>query len=45
MKRRLRPSRLPNPLPDTHTEAFFSGIGIGFVLAVAIAVIVFQGVK
>jgi hypothetical protein len=38
-RRRLKPTRLPHPVLDAHTEAFFSGIAIGFVLAAALAVI------
>lgn len=40
-RRRLgRPTRLPNPVLDAHSEAFFSGIGIGFVCAIAVGVMV-----
>lgn len=41
-RRRLKPSRLPHPIADTHLEAFFSGIGIGFICAIALAVIVWK---
>lgn len=44
LRRRLRPSRLPHPVLDAHTEAFFSGIAIGFVLALAAGVLMFKGV-
>jgi hypothetical protein len=41
-RRKLRPSRLPNPVQDAHSEAFFSGIGIGAVLAISAMVILWQ---
>lgn len=43
LRRRLKPTRLPHPVLDAHTEAFFSGIGVGVVLAAAIAVIFLGG--
>jgi hypothetical protein len=42
-RRRLRPSRLPNPLPDTHSESFWSGYWIGVVTTIGAAVIALVG--
>jgi len=43
LRRRFKPTRLPHPVLDAHTEAFFSGLAIGVVLAAAIAVIFLGG--
>lgn len=43
LRRRLKPTRLPHPVLDAHWNAWWSGIAIGFVLAVALAVIVLKG--
>lgn len=40
-KRLGKPTRLPDPIPDTHHEAWWSGIGVGIICALALGVIFF----